>query len=267
LEKQPGSLQIRLLLADCYFQYDEHSKVIELLRQTADEHPENMAANFMLGTAYFKTDRPAEGERVIARLLKDPGSAEAHLVMATAYVQGKMHQPSMDEYRKTIALNPQLPKAHAGLAREYLRDGDFSLALAEYEKELSINPNDFDAHLHAGYIKRRQKDFEGARANLTKALQLRPHEGAAAFQLAMIHFQTEEWDAAQKQLEEIVRREPEFVDAHVFLAQVYYRKQMRAEGETEQALAEKLKAAYQERIPPNKSSDVIQPEAVDQQKR
>ena len=50
-------------------------------------------------------------------------------------------------------------------------------------------------------------------------------------------------------LEEIVQGTPDFMDAHVNLARIYYRKKMKAEGDREQETIERLRVEQQKRQP------------------
>ena len=49
-------------------------------------------------------------------------------------------------------------------------------------------------------------------------------------------------DRACATLEKVVKQSPQFLEAHVSLAQVYYRLKRKADGDRERAIVQKLKA-------------------------
>jgi Tfp pilus assembly protein PilF len=49
-------------------------------------------------------------------------------------------------------------------------------------------------------------------------------------------------DRAGATLEQVVKQSPKFLEAHVSLAQVYYRLKRKADGDRERSLVQKLKA-------------------------
>jgi tetratricopeptide (TPR) repeat protein len=241
VRKEPENRQARTLLADCNLRLDDHRRTIELLEPVADQFPEDLAVAYILGNAYLRDGQLEKGQKYIDRIMSKGDSAEAHLLLGMAYVVGLRTQSAMEEFRRALEMNPNLPLAHVNLGKELLRMGDEG-ALPQFEAEMKINPNDFDANFYAGYLRRRLRDFDTASKYLTKALQLRPNDSGALLQIGLIHTQKDEWDQAQSILEGIIKREPGFAEAHTTLARVYFRKKMMAEGEREQKIGDKLLA-------------------------
>ncbi len=239
---EPDNLQARTLLADCLLKSNEPRKVIELLSNASDRYPEDLAIAYLLGNAYLQDGQLENGQKYIDRIMRKGDSAEAHLLLGMAYVVGLRNQPAVEEFRKALELNPNMPLAHSSLGMELMRVGDVDGALREYESELRINPNDFDSNFYAGFLRRRNRDDATASKYLSKALQLRPGDSGVLLQVSLIHVQKQEWDEAQRILEDIVKRDPDFAEAHTTLARVYYRKKMTEEGEREQKIGDKLRA-------------------------
>jgi hypothetical protein len=71
---------------------------------------------------------------------------------------------------------------------------------------------------------------------------VRPGNAAALYQVAAIDVDTGKLEQARVRLEGIVREEPEFLEAHISLAQVYYRLKRKDDGDRERALVQKLAA-------------------------
>jgi Tfp pilus assembly protein PilF len=60
--------------------------------------------------------------------------------------------------------------------------------------------------------------------------------------VAAIDLATGKLDQARAGLERIIASEPEFLEAHISLAQVYYRLRRKEDGDREKALVQKLTA-------------------------
>jgi len=256
LTSDPENLQARTLLADCHFQLEDFKKVIEQLEGFAEKHPDDLAIAYLLGTAYLRDKQTEKGQRLVDRILSKGDSAEAHLMLGVAFAEAREFKPAIAEFEKAIALNPNLPQVHASLGRILLQSGDRDRALPEFETELKISPNDFNANFYTGFLLRRNDQDEEALPYLLKAMQLRPGDSAVAFQVSLVRMRRGELDETRRMLEDIVKREPAFIDAHVTLARLYYRKRMKTDGDREKAIAEKLRLEQQEQQPGSGKSEI-----------
>lgn len=241
LAKDPGNVRLHTLVADCYFQLGDYSKVIAQLAPVAATQPEDLSIAYLLGSAYIRDHQSDKGEPLIQKIMAKGESAEAHLMMGMILGEVYHNKEAIAEYERAIQLNPSLPGAHAGLAFEILRSDEVERALKEFEAELSVNPNDYMANFYLGYLKRRNREYKDALGYLNKAARLRPGDGAALLQIALVHFLQNELDQAQSILEEVTRNDPGFIDAYVQLARVYFKKKMVAEGREAQRKADELK--------------------------
>lgn len=239
--KDPGSVRLHTLIADCYFQLGNYQKVIAQLAPIASAHPEDLSIAYLLGNAFIRDHQVSKGEALIQKIMEKGESAEAHLMMGTILGEIYHNKEAIAEYERAIQLNPNLPGAHAGLAFEILRSNEVERALNEFETELAVNPNDYNANFYIGYLKRRNREYKDALVYLNKAARLRPGDGAALLQIAMVHFLENELDQAQSILEEVTRNDPGFIDAYEQLARVYFKKKMVAEGREAQRKADVLK--------------------------
>jgi tetratricopeptide (TPR) repeat protein len=248
LKAEPGNLQARTLLADCFYQLGQYQQVISELKDIPGQYPDNLTIAYLLGNAYVLEGQMEEGQKMLDRILSKGNSAEAHLMMGTIYSAMFKSEEALAELRESIRLNPQLPLAHSSLGTQLLRSNvfDMSEAIGEFEAELKINPNDFNANFYTGYLYRRNKEYDKALISLKKAVQLRPNDGGALLQISVAHYLKGELEEAQQILEGVVKRDPDYLDAHVNLARVYYRKKMVVEGEREQRIADEMRTKLQE---------------------
>jgi tetratricopeptide (TPR) repeat protein len=258
LKKQPTNQQARTLLADCFFQLGEYAKVIDELEPVADQNHNDLSIAYLLGTAYIRNKQVEKGQRLVDLILQKGDSAEAHIMMGTAFAEAQENKKAITEFERAIQSNPGIPLAHASLGLALIRSGDRERALAEFEQEVKINPNDFLGNFYLGVLRRRNNQNEEALPYLKKALQLRPGSDQAAFQIGLIHFQNRDLDQAQQILEDLAERFPDFIDVRITLARVYYRKKMKAEGDHQQEIVEKLRMEQQKREPGSQRSAELQ---------
>jgi tetratricopeptide (TPR) repeat protein len=115
-------------------------------------------------------------------------------------------------------------------------------ARAAFEKEVAQNPNDFESNLRLAVLLKQDGDYDRARELLARALRVRPGDPAALYQVGAIYLAVGDLDRAGATLEQVVKQSPQFLEAHVSLAQVYYRLKRKADGDRERSLVQKLKA-------------------------
>jgi tetratricopeptide (TPR) repeat protein len=242
---QPGDTQTLLLLADCLLRQGLHRNVIDLLSPAADQHPENLAIAYLLGTALLRDNQIVRGQQFIDRILRNGDSGEARLLMGTAKLDAREYEAAIAEFEKAAELNPQLPGVHSYLGRAYIQTGDTAAARLAFQKELELNPNDFESNLNLGVLLKQDQDYEGAGKLLDRALLVRPGDPGARFQRASVNLEAGRFDQARAEFEAILRQAPQFVEAHIALATTYYRMKRKADGDREKATAQKLTAEQQ----------------------
>jgi tetratricopeptide (TPR) repeat protein len=85
-------------------------------------------------------------------------------------------------------------------------------------------------------------DYDRAHALLARALRVRPGDPGALYQVGATDLAAGDTDRACATLEKVVKQSPQFLEAHVSLAQAYYRLKRKADGDRERTLVQKLKA-------------------------
>ena len=252
LKSDPSNHQARTLQADCFFQMGDAKHVIKLLEPIWDKNTNDLSIAYLLGTAYIRDGQVDKGQLLVDRILRNGDSAEARLMLGTARAEAYDNKGALSEFAKAVELNPNLPMAHSSLGKALLQSGDIEAARAEFEAELKINPNDFAANFQVGLLRRRENQLEEAMTFLRKALALRPEDIGAAFEIGVTQLQKGELDEAQKMFEGVATRTPDFIDVHVNLARVYYRKKLKGEGDKQQEIVERLRIEQQKREPGSK---------------
>jgi tetratricopeptide (TPR) repeat protein len=238
----PGQRQPVLLLADCYLRLGENRKVIDLLSPLQDA-PDDRALDYLLGTALIRDGQTARGQLLVDRILRDGDSAEAHLMMGESRLRAQDVAGALAEFRKALAINPQLPSLNGYFGIALAADGDIPGAEAAYRKELALNPNDYSANFQLGKLLKGDDNISESRRCFERALGLRPDDAPARYQLALLDIEEGQAEQARVALEQLVRENPQDIEAHIALATAYYHLKRKQDGNKERALVLQLDAA------------------------
>jgi tetratricopeptide (TPR) repeat protein len=233
-----------LLLADCYLRLGENKKVIDLLSPLQQDTSEDKAVDYMLGTALARDGQAARGQMLVDRILRDGDSAEAHLLLGESRLWAQDFAGALEELKKGLAINPQLPNLNGSYGIALAGTGDVAGAAAAFRKELAANPNDYVANFQLGKLLQSENDAE-SRSCFERALSLRPNDPAARYQMALLDLEDGNVEQARAKLESLVRENPLDVESHISLATVYYRLKRKEDGNKQRAIVLQLNAEKQ----------------------
>ncbi len=242
---QPANTQALLLLADCNLRMGHNKEVTDLLTPLFQADTENLGVAYLLGTALARDGRTAEAQQAINRITSRGDSAEVRLLMGTAKFTGHDFHGALDDLKKAIELNPNLPDVYSYYGMALLMTGDQAGARQAFATELQQDPNNFDANLRMGFLLRNDQEFDRALPYLERALVVRPGDLAVRFQIASVHLAQGKEQEARDELESIVKETPSFLEAHVTLATIYYREKQKEQGDRERAIVDKLNTERQ----------------------
>jgi tetratricopeptide (TPR) repeat protein len=247
--EKPEDRQAVLLLADCYMRLGREENVIRVLEPEETKAPDDLAIVYLLGTAYIRQKRVAEGQVLVDRILHNGDSAEAHMMLGTAKMGVNDFAGARDEFAKAVAMNPDLPEVHVLYAQALIFTGDSDVAKKEFLAELRQDPYNFQANLQLGAMAKQEQKNAEARKYFERAGQTRPGDPGVRYQLALLTIDAGELDKAREILEALIRESPQFLEAHVSLAQVYYRLKRPEDGKKERDIVQKLTAEIQAKQP------------------
>jgi predicted Zn-dependent protease len=104
----------------------------------------------------------------------DSNSPTLHVLLGDMFRQRKHYPESEQEYRKSLAIEPENPGALFGLSLALLANSQLDEALRLTEGALKKNPNDPEFNAVMGEILCQQREFSGAEPYLKKALNTKP---------------------------------------------------------------------------------------------
>jgi protein O-mannosyl-transferase len=147
-----------LLCGRTVLRNDEYASDIALWSSAIEVSPESPRAQYNLGTALMRRNRPAEAAVHLAEAVKlRPGYADALYNLGNAQMaQGNLEE-AMLSYRRALSVTPDDWQMHNNLGVAMLRAGDVVAAAYEFERTLQLNP-----------------DCTSARSNLERVRNTRP---------------------------------------------------------------------------------------------
>ncbi len=238
-QQAPEEKRITLLLADCWLQQGQNRKVIALLEPLDAQYRDDLTFSYLYGSALMRDNQTDRGQEIMDRILRNGDSAQARVMMASARMRRQDWAGAQKDLERALEIDPTLPGLHSlyGVVLDEVMD---KRARAQYEKELEINPNDFAANFHLGAYELHDGQLEKAEAFLKRALEIRAEDPGALVQLANVRSAQNRREEACQILEGLTKRYPEFREAHIVLANVYYRLKRKADGDREREIAQKL---------------------------
>jgi len=243
LAARPDHTNAALLLANCYLNTGENRKVIDLLSPLEAEHGGDRALAYLLGTALIREGEIERGERLIDVILRAGDSAEARFMVGTAHLLRGDPAAASEEFRRALALNPDLPSVNAFLGRSLSEMSRADEAAECFRRELQINPNDFDSNLLLGmHLQKAEQKYDEALAHYQRALRVRPGSPNARYQIGLIYLLVGRTDEALAMIEGVVEDVPDFLEGHATLTRLYYRLGRREEAQRQREITDELRA-------------------------
>ena len=112
-----------------------------------------------------------------------------------------LHDKALDEYEKTIAINPTFADAHNNLGVAYKRKGNYEKAIEQYEKALASNPNMVEARNNLGLAYYAQEMDDKAVKEYEKALAINPAFAEAHYKLGLIYYEKKNYASAKTHID------------------------------------------------------------------
>lgn len=197
-----------------------------------------------------------------------PDSGQMHQAMAHELFRERDLRGAIANFRKAIAIDPNLPGIHFELAEALRMSADPKLrgeAEKEYELALQRNSRNEKAMARLGDIADERNDLEVATVYYKQALGLAPEDAEAEIGMAKVDAERNNNAAAAALLEHVISADPSNLVAHYRLSAAY-RSLGRPEDARQQieeyqkytAMKEKAQEDYQSKqldTPPGEASE------------
>ncbi len=238
----PAEDKVTMLLADCSGQIGRDARVVELLQPLANTHADDLAFSYMLGMALLHEHRIDEGQLYLDRILRNGDTAESRYLLATRMFESGDFPAAVEQFRKTLDLNPNLPHVNGFYGQALLNTGDPDAAAAAFRQELHRDENDFAANLGLAQILVVRKEFANAVPPAARAQLIRPDSPDANLATAEALAGTRQWTKAAPYAERAAALSPMSLEAHQTLADIYAKTGKAAQSARERHMATDLEA-------------------------
>jgi tetratricopeptide (TPR) repeat protein len=140
-----------------------------------------------------------------------------------AFYDNGEYARAIDDFNRTIALNPLYVKAYYNRANTYDALQDYDRAIVDYSKTIDLDPNYSKAYNNRGLVYSRQGRVETAISDFTKALSINPFYTSAYNNRGLTYGRMGKWDRAIEDFTIAVKIDPTYTNALYNRAVTYYR--------------------------------------------
>ncbi len=190
------------------------------LGRALDIDPDSPIARFNLAEVMRRQGQLAAAvEQYRSTLALDPNYAKAHLGLGL--VNRQQGRPAVESFRRALRFDPLLAEAHLGLGKETLERGPSAEAAGHFQQAIRVDPDSAQAHLNLGLAQARQGLQEEALATFRQAAALDPASAEAHYNLGVALARKGRTREALQFFRQAVRLRPEDAEARFNLGMAY----------------------------------------------
>jgi tetratricopeptide (TPR) repeat protein len=250
LLRDPNSPAVHLVFSRLHIALRDYPKAISAAQQAVGLAPKSLEAHLALAEAFISAKQQVQAlNHLLEVQLQFQDSAAFQYTLGIAQFGAHRYQQAIACFKKAVRRDPKLDLAHFLLGSACLSTGDLEIAENSFKTAITLNPKNV---LYYNYLARvyEQKggEFKTAATETTRqALALDPKDVESRERLAKWAKEDGDLPQARSILEEVIRDSPSYISARVLLASVYYRLNLRREGDEQQEAVRKLEAEAQKR--------------------
>jgi tetratricopeptide (TPR) repeat protein len=154
-------------------------------------------------------------------LSRFPKEAQKHYEKATELQQEGKQRAAMEEYRKALAIAPDMYFARNNLGSLYLQDQQFENAEAQFREVIEKNRADANAYFNLANVFLLTKRLDEATNFIQQGMTREPQSAFGHFLMGSVMLQKGTHDEAEKQLHAALEQDPAMANAHLALANLY----------------------------------------------
>jgi tetratricopeptide (TPR) repeat protein len=203
--------QAILLLADVKIRKGIPAAAVDLLAPLVKERPQIAQAHYLLASAYLAQQKQNDALAIYRRMTelfpKDP--QPPFLVGSILLAQGQQSD-ARKEFERSIDIGPDYAPTVEKLVDLDVAEQQYATALARAEKQIDKSPKLAQAWGLRGKIYLAQRDFTHAEADLLKAVELDPNLEPAYLWLAQLYVASNRQEEAIAKLSAFVEKNKTF---------------------------------------------------------
>jgi tetratricopeptide (TPR) repeat protein len=253
LSISPDSSEAHVELSKVCLALNQYPSAVRAAKRAVELNPASLETNLALAETFISGRRDPEAVELLSKVQsRFEHSAAFQYTLGVAEYRAGRHQPAIAALKKAVQLDPGLDLAHFLLGQISLTAGELEQAEASFKAAVSLRPKSV---LYCNYLARvyeqQGSQFHQAAVELTKrALALDPKDVDSKERLAKWAKEEGDLPRARALLEQVVAEAPGQISARVLLASVYYRLNLRKEGDEQQKVIRSLEAEAQKQPRP-----------------
>jgi len=217
----PNSTAANKLLAGVYLALGDKDSATSYLHKTLTSEPDEIESMKLLGQLSLEKGESAEAIAYFSQLVaKEAGNSESYILLGRSYSAAKQPNAAREEYKRAIALNPDLATAEIGIITSYINDNEFKLALDYVHKLEKERPSDTDLPVYESAIHLALGDRQVARKVLQDALALTPGHPTLSHNLANLALLESDFDTARELYLDAIEHDPKDIWSIMHLAKL-----------------------------------------------
>lgn len=219
LEKNPGDLFARKLLAATLLKNGDTQHAVDVLADVNDEAKKDAQLLVLAGESQMQAKNFKKAAEYFEKASSlAPENAMIHTALAKSQLGEGDSASALTELEKAMNLDPQSPQAGIMLVMTHLRQKNYDKALAAAKTLENEQPNDPQVHNLKGSVYLAKKDIAAARASFGRALALQPNNFPAITNLAHLDMLEKKPEAAKKRFEAFLETDKKNIQAMTGLA-------------------------------------------------
>ena len=190
-----------------------------------------MGCSSIHNTSWKPSDAPGiNKDRVLKNVylvVKSPGgNPDSHYQLAKYLQMRGRYAEAIDEFNKTVLINPEYIMAYNGMGVSYDMIGEYAKADESYQKALFLDPNADYVLNNLGYSYVMQNKIDKAINTFQQAISINEQESRYYNNLAIAYVYNHQYDKAM----DACNKGGENIDVHYSIANIYYKKGLFAES-------------------------------------
>jgi protein O-GlcNAc transferase len=150
-------------------------ELIEQASPLVEQVPRSVPLWMLLGASHIGLGRPDRAVACFESILRiDPGHAEAHNNLGTAFQAGGDLTSAQKSFARAVHFKPNHAEAHFNLGNILGRKREFEAAIESYNRSLEFKPDYAEAHNNLGSVLKEAGELDRATESYARALKFKP---------------------------------------------------------------------------------------------
>lgn len=258
LQKKPDDVRVRAALGLSLFTTQNFAATLEALKPIQSQVDDDPGLAYAFAVSLVKTGSYDEGVRRLRAMADadpkssdpksgDAHSAELHMMLGSAFADQKEYDTALQEYRKSLAIDPGQEQTHYLAGLTLIRSGHPKDAVDELRTALKLNSADTLAKYHLAFSLIQIRELEEAQTLLKEVIQQDPKYADAYYELGKLQLEQGDTKASVASLESGIKANSEADYIHYQLAMAYRRDSRNEDAEREIKLYQTLKDQHRGR--------------------